>query len=143
MNEIVPTKTELAETLIGELNALHLTACALDERIRQEFAEKLTVCQQIAGLLDSARTAIPKAQFTAFVRRLNFTQPVLRAYETISHRAQKHGETRLGWMDMASFERARERAAELRITKPPVRLHDLKSTFFAEMSRALQKALIC
>jgi hypothetical protein len=139
-NEIVLTKNELADSLVGELNQLHLKACELDENIKKEFAEKLEICRQIANLIESARNGLRKTQFEAFVRRLSFTQPVLKSYEVINRRARKSPGVRLQWQDMAAFERARETAA-LASAKPAARLHAV-SNYFADLSRGLAKILV-
>jgi hypothetical protein len=58
MNEIVPTKTELVDSLVSELNRLHLRAYQLDETIKKQFSEKLQVCRQISELIESARSGL-------------------------------------------------------------------------------------
>jgi hypothetical protein len=82
--EIAPAKNESTETLIGELNALHLKARALDETIKQQFAEKLATCRAIADLLNAARTGMAKTQFEVC------------AGTTAFHRAQRRQRGALG-----------------------------------------------
>ena len=139
MNEIVTTKTELAESLVGELNQLHLKACQLDETIKKQFAEKLQVCRQIANLIESARNSLHGAKFEAFIHRLNFSQPTLRSYEIINKRARK-SPGGLHWRDIMDFERSREATAAAS-KKSAQRLHD-PSNYLGDISRYLQRILV-
>jgi hypothetical protein len=141
MNEIVPTKSELAESLVTELNTLHERACQLDDDIKRQFAEKLQVVRQIADLLETARSNLWGAKYEAFIRHLNFSQPVLKSYQVISRRARKDPQMVLKWRDLEDFEKRRETAAALTQANPPARLRDPKN-YFADISRYLQKILV-
>jgi hypothetical protein len=139
--ELTTTKTELSESLVGELNQLHLKACQLDETIKKQFAEKLQVYRQIANLIESARNSLHGAKFEAFIRRLNFSQPTLRSYEIINKRARKSPGV-LHWRDIMDFERSRKAAATAALSaKPAQRLHN-PSNYLGDISRYLQRVLV-